>query len=501
MKRLILCLLCVTRSISADPIQLHPLNPHYFLSNNKQTVLITSGEHYGAVLNLDFDYKTYLRTLNEDGLNLTRLFTGSYVEMPGAFGIEHNTLAPAEWRYITPWPEVKHEDDKLRFDLDGWNAAYFKRLKHFLQYADKQGVIVELTFFSSIYTETNWTRNPFHPDNNVNDLNVTDWKSLHTLQNKKAVKIQEKMVRKIVRELNEFDNLYYEIQNEPWSDQSDSVGIVLNNLSPNEFRNRGGFWENKVEVATEASLVWQKHMAAVIVDEESKLPKKHLIAQNYSNFRFPIAEMESNISILNFHYALPEAVTWNWSWNRPIGYDESGFAGSTADDYRRQVWRFFLSGGAVFNGLDYTFYPGHEDGAGMNNAPGVSDPAFREQLGILRKTLLNMDLVSMQQDHTTILHAPGVSVLMLSRLGVTYFAYLEGNGPNDFIVKLPNGLFHLKWVDPVSGAIVHEESFKYPGGKRNLSTPEFKGELVLELRRLQKMKQGTEIGIRKQGGE
>ena len=39
----------------AQPISLHPDNPHYFLFNGKPTVLITSAEHYGSVLNLDFD--------------------------------------------------------------------------------------------------------------------------------------------------------------------------------------------------------------------------------------------------------------------------------------------------------------------------------------------------------------------------------------------------------------------------------------------------------------
>jgi len=35
-------------------------------------VLVTSGEHYGSVLNLDFDYIRYLDELQSNGLNLTR---------------------------------------------------------------------------------------------------------------------------------------------------------------------------------------------------------------------------------------------------------------------------------------------------------------------------------------------------------------------------------------------------------------------------------------------
>src|SRR2546421_1126572 len=76
-KRNRICLLvllltfCQAASAHSAPIALHPKNPHYFLFRGKPTVLITSGEHYGAVLNLDFNYFEYLATLKAGGLNLT----------------------------------------------------------------------------------------------------------------------------------------------------------------------------------------------------------------------------------------------------------------------------------------------------------------------------------------------------------------------------------------------------------------------------------------------
>src|SRR5437764_11431545 len=86
------------------PISLHPDNPHYFLFRDRPAVLITSGEHYGAVLNLDFDYVPYLDELKARGLNLTRTFSGTYREIPGSFKIEDNTLAPAgPHRFACPW--------------------------------------------------------------------------------------------------------------------------------------------------------------------------------------------------------------------------------------------------------------------------------------------------------------------------------------------------------------------------------------------------------------
>src|SRR5947208_3574989 len=46
-------LILTAHTAFAEPLALHPDNPHYFLFRGKPAVLVTSGEHYGAVLNLD----------------------------------------------------------------------------------------------------------------------------------------------------------------------------------------------------------------------------------------------------------------------------------------------------------------------------------------------------------------------------------------------------------------------------------------------------------------
>src|SRR5262245_11660008 len=114
------------------PITLHPKNPHYFVFRGKPTVLVTSAEHYGAVLNLDFDYRKYLDTLATDGLNLTRTFSGAYVEPPGAFNIASNTLAPGLGRFICPWARSDtpgYPNGRNMFGLARGGRGYFKRLR------------------------------------------------------------------------------------------------------------------------------------------------------------------------------------------------------------------------------------------------------------------------------------------------------------------------------------------------------------------------------------
>ena len=195
-------------------IQLYKENPHYFQYKEKPILLITSGEHYGAVINLDFDYVKYLNTLQSEGLNLTRLFTGIYVEEPNGFGIQNNTLTPKTGKMLIPYMRGFEEGYPLggnKFDLMVWDGTYFNRLRNFITEAQKRDIIVEVVLFSSCYGAYN-----LHPYNSVNNINSTtpiEAKDLHTLNNGNVLQFQEKFVRKFVKELNPFDNVYFEIQN------------------------------------------------------------------------------------------------------------------------------------------------------------------------------------------------------------------------------------------------------------------------------------------------
>src|SRR5712672_426765 len=125
--RLLILILVEGLGLRAAPLALHPENPHYFLWRGRPEVIITSGEHYGAVLNLDFDYRRYLDTLARDNLNGTRLWAGSYAETGGNFNIASNTLAPARGRFIAPWARSDEPgafDGGNKFDRMRWNEDY-----------------------------------------------------------------------------------------------------------------------------------------------------------------------------------------------------------------------------------------------------------------------------------------------------------------------------------------------------------------------------------------
>ena len=459
--------------LKAQPLTLHPENPHYFIFKGKPLVLVTSAEHYGAVINLDFNYEKYLLTLQQEGMNYTRIFTGSYVEIPGSFGIENNTLAPATGRFLAPWKRTAEPglfNGENKFDLNEWNPAYFERLKSFVSRANDLGIFVEVTLFCATYDDNYWKRHPFNPGNNINGIPVNlERKKSNTPGNGILTAFQQKLTEKIVLELNGFDNIFYEIQNEPWADDGVKVMRTLRTIDPGENQ---GDWYKWAEMGSDASLEWQKMIAETIVETETALPKKHLIAQNYTNFFHSIDKVDPNVSILNFHYVWPEAVWLNYGWNRPVSFDESGFAGSADSTYLRQAWQFMMAGGAIFNNLDYSFYVGKEEGTGVNKAPGGGSTNLRKQLTYLRKFIESMDFVKMKPDFEVVRHAPGLQAHAISEPGKQYAIVFCGLTGKPVQVNLQKGKYHYEIYCPFTGEILGIGSVKLKSnGIQEISLP------------------------------
>ncbi|HMV48579.1 MAG TPA: hypothetical protein PKA34_17260 [Blastocatellia bacterium] len=465
----------------ASPIRKHPRNPHWFEWRGKAVALITGAEHYGSVLNLDFDYRRYLETMQRDGMNYTRLFAGSYVEPQGAFGIEHNTLAPASGRFLAPWARstsAGYAGGGNKFDLDHFSPEYLTRLKDFLTEADRRGIVVELTLFCATYGDRQWALHPLNPANNAQAPAVPQWKKLHTSENGAALAVQEKLVRWLVRELNGFDNLFYEIQNEPWADNH-----VMGDFINPYLADRRVF-PNAVEITTAESVAWQATIARFIADEESRLPQRHLIAQNVANFRLALneADLAPGADLVNFHYAYPEAAGWNRGLNRIVGYDETGFAGNADATYRRQAWNFVMSGGGLFNCLDYSFSVGREDGTDTaNKAPGGGSPALRGQLRVLSSFVHGFDLALMRPDPNVVLASPGTVTRALSAPGKAYAIYLEGRAPAKLSLDVPRGKWRAEWINPLDGAVLHSETRIHNGGALNLTLEKFDSAVALRL--------------------
>jgi hypothetical protein len=437
---------------------LHPVNPHYFIYNNKPTILVTSGEHYGAILNLDLDYITYLDELQSKRLNLTRTFSGAYVEPSGSFNIEKNTLAPVAGRFMCPWLRSStqgYTNGGNKFDLTQWDSAYFKRLKDFVSAAQKRGIIIEFTLFCPFYEESQWKLSPFNTINNINGIGTVSRTNVYTLDSSGALlDVQENLVRKIVNELKDFDNVIYEICNEPYF---------------------GG-----------VTIEWQRHIADVIFQTESTFPTKHLISQNIANGLQKITNPYPIVSVFNFHYASPPyAVAQNYGLNKVIGDNETGFAGNSDSTYRREAWEFLLAGGGLYNNLDYSFTVGNEKGTFVypSTQPGGGSVELRKQLGFLKDFLYRFDFIHMAPDSTLINDGQSEKFksYALAEPGKQYAIYFYRNSKQKIELALPAGTYEIEWMHPDTGKFETKMLLKHPGGKALLNVPEHKDDMALSI--------------------
>src|SRR5262245_12169495 len=443
-----------------EPLALHPDNPHYFLFRGKPTILATSAEHYGAVLNRELDFARYLDELHAHGLNLTRTFTGAYAEDARSFGIARNTLAPASGKLICPWARADtpgYPGGGNKFDLGRWDAAYFARLKDFLTRASKRGVVVELNLFCPFYEDSMWKLSPMNATNNVNGVGKLPRTSVYDREKNGGLQaVQESLVKKLVAELNGFDNLYYEVCNEPYF---------------------GGVTDD-----------WQRRIIDVIVEAEQALPNKHLISVNVANGSKKVEKPHPAVGIFNFHYASPpDAVKENYGLNKVIGDNETGFKGTGDGHYRMEGWEFLLAGGGLYNNLDYSFAVGQEDGSFKfpEKSPGGGGRELRRQMKVLKEFMHGFDFVRMKPDPGVVKGGlpPKGRARVLSEAGKQYAIYLQGGPEAKLSLALPMGRYKGEWISPVSGKAMKSEDVSAANTATEMPSPKFDSDIALRLMR------------------
>ncbi len=468
---LVLLLTSPGASQSSQPLRLHPDNPHYFLWRGRTTVLVTSGEHYGALLNLDFDYRRYFAELSRHGLNHTRLFSGVYREVPSSFGITDNTLAPRPGRYLCPWARSDrpgYYDGGNKFDLTRYDPAYFRRLHDLMSEASRHGIVVEFNLFCPLYHENLWKASPMNAANNVNGIGDCPRTEVYTLKHPELLRVQLDFVRKVVRELAPYDNLYYEVCNEPYF---------------------GGVTQE-----------WQEKVIETIVETERSLPTRHLISLNIANGRKKVENVHPNVSILNFHYCVPpDTVELNYALNRVIGENETGFRGRDDILYRTEGWDFILAGGALYSNLDYSFTPKHPDGSFREyRSPGGGSPELRAQLGVLKRFIESFDLVHMRPCREIIRElSPSLTAYALGNPGREYAIYMHVPLPwkpkrladhlrTDIEVNLalaiPDGRYVAEWISPITGEPLAKQTVRSNNGILHLRSPRFDNDVALAVR-------------------
>jgi len=485
-RSLILALLLMRFSATAQPISLYPANPHYFLYNGKPTVLITSGEHYGIVINGTPDYKKYLDVLQRHHFNLTRVFVGSYCESNYYEGHkgrtlkweeEQNTLAVRPGKLLVPWARSNvpgYVNGGNKFDLNHWDSHYFRRLQDFCRQASTRGIVVEIVFFSANYGPSNWKHSPLQKDNNINLTRDIAYNEIYFSENRDLIRYQLAMVRKIVKALNEFDNVYFEICNEPYW----LKGIPEVEPSVKEQQMSDSIYE------------WEKNIALAVKETEYALQKKHLVAQNFANTYLKIKNPDSNVSILNFHYAYPpKTVTDNYALNKPVSFDETA-DGLNASGRRREAWPFMLAGGAVYDNLDWSFANDDMTGMGLNpQGKRLKGEAVWKQLEILQQALQQFDFAEAKPVEDIFRQGlpDGVSLYGLGLAGKDYLLYWQKTKKVSFAewdCPVPEGRYSVQWMDPANGHVAEEQIVQSKNNRLQMKIPPFEDDQVLHIQRV-----------------
>ncbi|HVN80572.1 MAG TPA: hypothetical protein VMW38_16365 [Terriglobia bacterium] len=470
----------------AQPISVCPANPHYFMYKGKPILLITSDHHYGAVIDRDFDYAKFLKYLGDNGMNLTRIYPGGYFETPDEF-IKGNPLGPLPGHQILPWAKSKQTganptlaepgQPSYRYDLDKWNPEYFARLKAFVELARQKDIIVEVAFFNQMY-EVSWPVVALYHGNNIQNVGQYEGKDFWLFssadpRNADVMERQKAYIAKITRELNGYDNVIFDICDEPelWTKPGAQV------------------------------VPWIVALKDAFLSAERELPKKHLLGQTVRGASAPTLSSESWNEWLPTEYITyaEEALTGDYVWNKPIVVVETAWYNALDIDngykdvnsVRMETWEFMVGGGAGHINLNGEYYHGQETG-GSDTHTGIVP-----QKKILREFLDSFDYVRMRRltDYTS---PSGTVSSAMAENGQQYAFYIfhgqlknhcfwvgtPGEYQDEVTLNtIPAGTYRLEWIDPATGAVKHTETRTHVGAKFVLKTPAYSMDLALRMRR------------------
>ena len=191
--------------------------------------------------------------------------------MPG------NPLGPRAGRQLLPWAKsdlaganpllAGSGEQSFKYDLDKWNPVYFARLKAFVELARGKDIIVEIPFFNGMYADC-WPLMAMYHTNNIQGIGHYEARDcgIYTTDNqlnREIIRYQKAYIKKIVTELNGYDNLIFDICDEPSLQGLPDGSIIVNPDS--------------------LIIPWINSMKDAFIQAEESLPNKHLLGQTVQN--------------------------------------------------------------------------------------------------------------------------------------------------------------------------------------------------------------------------
>jgi hypothetical protein len=324
----------------------------------------------------------------------------------------------------------------------------------------------------------------YHGNNiqNVGQYEANDCGLFTTMdsRNEGVVRYQKAYIAKITTELNGYDNVIFDLCDEPsLVGQPDGNIIVMP--------------DSKVAP-------WLLAMKEAFLKAEELLPKKHILGQTVQNLS-PDFSRASWCEWLPAEYVTPaeKAIDKDYGANKPIVDVESDYFGYglakpyTVEDVRVEGWWFMLRGGAGFINLNGEYRHGQETGGNDTQTKIVP------QKKILLDFMNSLNLAGLNR-FTDFEGVPSDAFASaVAEPGKQYALYLF-HGTNDgkwgahFIARagtyrdtitltaVPAGTYGLEWVEPATGSVTGTDTINWPGGNFKVTTPVYSIDVALRMR-------------------
>jgi hypothetical protein len=440
-----------TRAPVRGPLRVLASNPRYFSDAEGRAVYLTGAHTWDSLQDMgttaapppfDFDrYLAFLQSHNHNFIRLWRWETSRWTD-PGSHHVYF--ASPQPWARTGPGLAL---DGKPKFDLRRFDESYFTRLRDRVEAARQRGIYVSIMLFEGWtlrFTEDAWRGHPFHPDNNVNQLDPDANRDgagleLHTLQIPAVVQLEEAYVRKVVETVNDLDNVLYEIANESHEDSRD----------------------------------WQDHMMRFVRACEAGRPQQHPVGLTSTGGSG--ADDTARLFASAADWISPNAQSRDYRQNPPpaapkvVIVDTDHIWGLGGN--REWVWKCFT------RGLNPIFMDPYEGVLIDGSAEKTRWEQVRRSLGDTLAFASRVNLAAMTPRAEL-----ATTGYCLANPGDEYLVYLPPGKKRRLSVDLTEsaGRFEVEWFNPRSGQ--RESGAPVEGGTRPLFEAPFRGANVLYLR-------------------
>jgi hypothetical protein len=460
---------------AAGLLWIHPKNPRYFTDGSGKAIYLTGSHTHFNLQDLLSSDPAGVTNFNKDcslkpGDANYKPWRDCYLDYLEYYG--HNFTRGWVWEQAcwAPWLKEKVRfqpviyqrtgpgmalDGEPKFNLTKFNQEYFDRLRERIIAAGKRGIYVSVMLFEGWSIERKakkgrehergnpWLGHPFNRNNNINGIDGDpdkddEGKETHMLVVPEVTRLQETYIKKTIDELNDLDNILWEISNESHGD----------------------------------SVKWHYHIIKFIKEYEKTKPKQHLVgmtgycATNEELFGSPADWISPNKKSPKhkegYRHDPPDA-----KGKKIIISDTDhlwGYGGNHS-----WAWRSFM------RGMHPIYMDPLQKPWGIHEERSIK---LRHALGHTLQYSKKIDLAKATPNNVI-----SSTRFCLANVPNEYIVYQPKKEP--FTVKLQAGTYNYEWFDPQAGKVIDKGKINTKGAEETFKPiPSCVWDSVLYLKRV-----------------